>query len=154
MILFSGGSGVGLSFKLRAWGVMEVSASLLDVDGNKLFEMAGGHFRSFGDDGCTVEQYPGRVRVMHSNHSKLWPDWLKSATARFNRAFAEADIVPILDLEVMGPNLVRMQGIFNSGVNSCAVTGNEIVFPNEISFRGNPDGGRFCTIRDLWIRRF
>lgn len=119
LIIFSTTPERLLSFKVIDGNIMHLNAHVMDVHGSSLFTMKEGHFWNLSNGKCKVQQRPGRVRVTHSLAPEIVPQWALQKIRLHAPSFAENGSIPIIDIEVIEPNLVRIQGTWmrnNSGI--------------------------------------
>jgi hypothetical protein len=112
LVIFDLKSQQDLSFHVREQIIMHLNATVLDVRGNLLLKVVDNHVFDHSGGLLKIVQRPGKIRVTAPVDTKLLPLWaLKQVRVR-EPFFPGGGLLTLLDLEVLEPNLVRVQGLW------------------------------------------
>lgn len=90
---------------------MNLDATVSDVYGNRLARVADGHFQSEDPD-SRVFQRAGHFRITHPLTADVMPGWALNQMRQQEPGFDSDGYVTMLEMEVLQPNLVRVQGLW------------------------------------------
>jgi Zn finger protein HypA/HybF involved in hydrogenase expression len=100
-----------LSIVVRDREIVLVNLQVTTHGGERLLDIVDGHVRSRSER-VEFSQRTGRVRIPAGIDSDLIPQWLRELLLRRDPSFGVTNELPLLDLKVEGPGIVRVQGIW------------------------------------------
>jgi HNH endonuclease len=112
LIIFDLRSEQELSFQVREQVIMHLNATLLDLRRNLLLRVVDNHVFDHSGGLLRVMQRPGKIRVTAPLDTKLFPLWALNQVRVHEPFFPGEGVLTLLDLEVLEPNLVRVQGLW------------------------------------------
>lgn len=103
--------------KLRALDgdILQVNIRLNDASGNEIIRVVENHVRASRSNGAKFDYRAGRARVIVPATANFAPAWLIEQVQYQNPDFASNGQIIALDLEVIKPGLVRVQGCWPDG---------------------------------------
>ena len=128
VIVFDLGKSTKLSFRLEDEDVMLLNLAVSTTARHEVLRIVDGHVRRDAEEPVRYERVPGRVRVTAPACDEFMPAWAIQQLRVDEPTFAENGDLPLLDIEVLEPGLVRVQGIWNSAQHVIAVTLRELAF--------------------------
>lgn len=141
LVVFSQREDSQLSFKIAGLDIMQVNAIICGVDERPLVRVDDGHFQLIPGSQANLSQRPGRFRVTHPQDGSVLPEWALEQIRTHEAGFAAGPSVRILDMHVLEPNTVRVQGIWMKGEQGIVITKKSLIFLEQgqvgpISFSG------------------
>jgi hypothetical protein len=121
-----------LSFAVKDGDIMLLNAKLSRFDGKPLLDIVDGYVRQRADE-IELATRPGRVQVPAGIHSPLIPEWARTSLLMEDPLYG-VDGLSLIDLEVVEPGLVRVQGIWMDEDKGVIVTNDRLSFVG----RGRP----------------
>jgi hypothetical protein len=116
-----------LSFVTRESDVMLLNASVTTRGGSKVVDVVDGYIKHLDPD-VQLQLRAGRVRVPGSiNDDRFVPSSARRALLAED-ALAGIAGLPILDLEVVRPGVVRVQGVWIDGDRGVVITRDRLSF--------------------------
>lgn len=112
LVVFSEQPSRRLSFAVSDMAIMNLEASVSDVNGQRLAWVSGGHYRAEGQSLGAVTQRPGHFRITHPWGPNLVPEWALAAMRTQDPEFGANPVVDLLAMEVVEPNMVRVEGVW------------------------------------------
>lgn len=131
-----------LSFRVEGNDIMLLNLSIARSDGEGLLRIIDGHVRHAVTDPVEYERVPGHVRVTSPMSEDFVAGWiLEAIRTHESELISEDDRLTLLDVEVLEPGLVRVQGVWGAPEHAIVITPTEIAFldPNltsPLSLRG------------------
>jgi hypothetical protein len=110
-----------LSYRLRGQDIFLVNLKISTRSGRKLVEVVDGHVAYDVPKPIAYERVPGRLRVTAPPTPDLIPDWALRQVREHEPDYGKDSIV-LLDVEVVEPGLVRVQGIWSYEPHVIVVT--------------------------------
>jgi hypothetical protein len=127
--VFDLGQPTRLSFRVEDDDLMLVNLVVSTACGDEVLRVVDNHVRHAAEDPVVYERVPGHVRVTVPASKEFIPDWAMRRLRLFEPEFAETGSFPLLDLEVLEPGLVRIQGVWNAAEHVViAITPNQLAF--------------------------
>jgi hypothetical protein len=117
-----------LSFALRDGEIVLLNLAVADRRGRELVKVVDGHVLMLDGDTATFEQRPGRVSVTVPMHGRYLARRAVEMVRVQEPTFAETGVLTMLDLEVIEPGLVRVQGIWTRGLDAVVITRERLAF--------------------------
>lgn len=112
LVVFSEKSSRRLSFVVSDLAIMNLDATVSDIHGRRLVRVSGGHYRAEGPFRGEVRQRAGHFRITHPWAPNIVPEWALATMRAGQPGYAPDNIVTLLAMEVVRPNLVRVEGIW------------------------------------------
>jgi hypothetical protein len=135
LVVFSENPLQRLSFRLNAMDIMSLEATVTSLSGVELARVVDGHFQVMAGSAATLAQRPGQFRITHPLSDQVMPDWALSQMREFEPDFAIDGSPPLLDMEVLSPNVVRVQGIWLAADGGLIITKRAVSFVRRGSLR-------------------
>jgi hypothetical protein len=111
-----------------------VSIRLLDQSGRELLRVVENHVRVAKDESVVFDYRAGRVRVTVATTENFAPRWLIEQVQSRNPDFGVNDRIVVLDLEVVKPGVVKVQGCWPDADAAVVITQDKLHF----CFRDQP----------------
>ena len=111
-----------LSIRILDHDLLQVSSRLLDMGGNELLRVVENHVRIAKDKRITFDYRAGRARVTVPATGDFVPQWLLDQVRIQDPGFAANGQVVAMDIEVLKPGLVRVQGCWPDGDVGVVIT--------------------------------
>jgi hypothetical protein len=131
LIVFELGASNRLSFRLVGGDIMLLNLAVSSSSGKELLRVVDGHVRHDTDDQVRYERVPGHIAITSPASDAYLPGWAPEQLREEEPGFAPADRMPVLDLEVLEPGLVQVQGIWHDEGRAVAVTTERLAFLDE-----------------------
>lgn len=126
--VFDLGPSTKLKFQLQDEDIMLINLAVSNAAGEEILRVVDGHVRHAAAPPVIYERVPGRVRLTAPADDELMPDWAMSKLREQEPDFAADGRITLLDLEVLKPGLVRVQGIWNDQRQVVAITNSALSF--------------------------
>ncbi len=128
-----------LGFVVRDSDIMLLALRVSDLEDNLIVEVVDGYVRS-QDPRIELEHRPGRVTARRVSTVKVMPTWAKLSLLAAD-ARCRVEELPVLDLHVLEPGLVRIQGIWMERDKGVVITEDRLSFlhrdrPHPITIMG------------------
>lgn len=127
-----------LSFALRDGDVVLLNLAVTDRRGREIVKVVDGHVEVLDEDAATFEQRPGRVKVTVPAHGRYLAHRAVEMMRVQEPEFANDGRLTLLDLEVVEPGLVRVQGVWSRGVDAVVITTERLAFVSIAPERSEP----------------
>lgn len=108
--------------------LLQVSARLLDQVGNELLRVVENHVRVTKDLRISFDYRAGRARVTVPATDAFVPTWLVEQVRFQDAGYAADGRITALDIEVLRPGLVRVQGCWPDGNVGVVITDKALSF--------------------------
>jgi len=128
VVVFDLSDSLRLSFAVHDDDVMLLSLRIADLHGHALVEVVDGYVKA-RDERISLEQRPGRVSVRRTAPVSVVPAWAKLCLLE-EEPKRRVDDIPILDLLVLEPGLVQVQGIWMDREKGVVITDDRLAFLN------------------------
>lgn len=112
LLVFSEQPSRRLAFAVSDMDIMGLEASVTDVHGQRLARVSGGHYRAEGQSLGAVRQRPGYFHMTHPWGPSIVPEWALAQMREADADYAPEGLVTLLAMEVLEPNLVRVEGVW------------------------------------------
>jgi hypothetical protein len=110
LVLFDFGEMHRLAFAVRDSDIMLLNLKLSKRDGSPLLDVVDGYVR-LRDPSIELKTRPGKVYIRGGINSEYVPEWARVQLIREDE-LSRLIKLPLLDIEVVEPGLVRVQGIW------------------------------------------
>ena len=117
-----------LKFRILDHDILQLSARLLDGQGTEIFRVVENHVRVAKNDRIIFDYHPGRARVTLPVGDGFIPDWMMEQVRRQDPLFAADGRVVALNVQVLKPGLIRVQGCWPDGNVGVAITERALSF--------------------------
>lgn len=117
-----------LKIRVLDGDLLQVSARLLDQMGNELLRVVENHVRVTKDPRISFDYRAGRVRVIVPATDAFAPTWLVDQIRSQDASYAADGRITALDIEVLRPGLVRVQGCWPDGNVGVVITEKALSF--------------------------
>lgn len=111
-----------LSFKLVDDDIFLVNMSITDLNGKQILKIVENHVKYQIAKPLRYERRPGKLRITAPATSKYIPDWVLLKMRIQEPQYARDDKFIMLDIEVIKPGLVRVQGVWVNGFEVVIIT--------------------------------
>ncbi len=101
-----------LKFRILDNDIMMLNSNVSDLMGTEVLRVVDNHIRVKNDDEVIYEQVPGHVRISAPTSKKYIPDWVITKIRIQENNYGMSGNVIILDLKVLKPGVVRVQGLW------------------------------------------
>jgi hypothetical protein len=117
-----------LSFRLADDDIMLLNLAISTTAGDEVLRIVDGYVRHEAEEPVRYERVQGHVRVTATTSEEFMPSWALTALRVQEPNFSANGRLPLLDLEVLEPGLVRVQGIWNDRRHVVAITTTRLAF--------------------------
>jgi SEC-C motif-containing protein/HNH endonuclease len=115
VVVFQLGQSNTLSFRIEDEDLLLLNVGVTDTAGRELLRVTDNHVRQILPEAITYERVPGHVRVAAKRAPEIVPTWAVDRLREFEPNYGADETVVVLDLEVLEPGLVGVQGIWVTG---------------------------------------
>jgi SEC-C motif/HNH endonuclease len=115
VVVFELGETNTLSFRVEDEDLLMLNLGVTDTAGRELLRVTDNHVRQIRPEAITYERVPGHLRVTAKLSPEIVPTWAVDRLRELEPDYGNDDSVVLLDLEVLEPGLVRVQGIWARG---------------------------------------
>jgi hypothetical protein len=116
-----------LGFYIQDGDIMLVDLEIHSHAGDPIVRMTKGHVRIL-DDAVSFEQRPGRIRIVAPLTDHYVAPWTIDRLRIQEPNYAEDGRLALLDLEVLEPGLLRVQGLWAHGQRAVVITKERLAF--------------------------
>jgi hypothetical protein len=102
------------------------NCTVKDLSGENLVRAFDNYFKIKNDKVITVEQRPGKIRVVVLDAERYLPAWTLKIMWRALPDFVHNNRATVFDLEVIRPGVVRLQGVFVAEDAVLAITKDKV----------------------------
>jgi hypothetical protein len=127
LLVFQLSSGNTLSFALKDEEIILLSLKITDRRRREVVRLVDGYVRVSTED-VHYETRPGRHVVSAPMQPRYLPKWACMRIQRNEPGFAQGERTTLLDLEVLAPGLVRVQGVWMEDSYGTVITSEMIHF--------------------------
>jgi hypothetical protein len=117
-----------LKFRILDGDIILVSAKIKNKKGKEVLRVVENHVRVNKDNGVKFHSRPGRVQIYIPSSRDYVPNWLLQQVRERSPSFGINGSILALDMEVLKPGLVRVEGCWIDADQACIIT------PEFISF--------------------
>lgn len=125
---FDLGTSNRLSFRLIDGDIMALNLAVTATDGREVLRLVDNHVRHRADDPLQYDRVPGHVRVTAPPTSDFIPGWALKQFRQQEPNYATDGVLPLLDLEVLEPGLVRAEGVWRDDKHVVIITTDRLSF--------------------------
>ena len=111
-----------LAFSLEEGDVLLLNLSVAARDGREVLKVIHGHVIGSVPDTIRYERVPGHIRVTAPASPEFIPEWVVPMMREQQPEFAADGDILLLDLEVVEPGLVRVQGVWAEEERAIVIT--------------------------------
>ena len=108
--------------------ILQLSAKLYDNGGTELYRVVENHVRVARDDRIRFDYRPGRARITLPVGDDFLPRWMLDQVRYQDPQFATDGRIIALDVQVLKPGLVRVQGCWPDGNVGVVITEKALSF--------------------------
>lgn len=141
LLVFDFGRHNRLSFALVDNDIVLLNVKLSTYGGEPVLDVVDGYIRQRDED-ITLETRPGHVRIPGSiNDTRFVSDWARTSLLLEDLHYGMSGL-PLLDLEVTRPGVVRVRGVWIDDDRGVVITGDRLSTlsrqrPKPITFMGD-----------------
>jgi hypothetical protein len=117
-----------LSFRIIDRDLLQLNARLLDDKGEELCRVVQNNVRVGKVDRVAFDHRPGRARVTLPTTSNFLPDWMLTQVRAQDPGFGADGRIVALDVQVLKPGLLRVQGCWPDGDVGVVITDTALSF--------------------------
>lgn len=96
-------------------------------DGHDVIRLSKGHIRIV-DGSVNVQQRAGHLKISSRLDERYLPGWVLDRVRRQEPDFGEDGRITLLEIEVLEPGLVRVEGIWVHGSRAVVITKQRLAF--------------------------
>jgi len=127
-IVFSLSPNNNLSFRILDGDILQVSSRLHNQKGEEVLRVVENHVKVQKDKELHFEARPGRVRITAPANGTYVPAWVIPQMRTQEAGYAADGRVVALDLEVLKPGVIRVQGFWPSPTAAIVITKESLSF--------------------------
>ncbi len=128
VVVFEFAETSNLRFRVADKEILLVSLGVRGTDGREIVRVTDNHLRNTIEDNVSVQQIPGHVRLMVPTTDQFVPSWVIALMQRQEPQFGADGQVPLLEIEVLEPGLVKVQGVWFDGDKAVVATKDRLSF--------------------------
>lgn len=122
LIIFDLSNYSQLKFRVLDQDILQVSSKLLDQNGNELVRVVDNHVRSGKDKRIQFDYHSGRCRITVPIAEDIVPRWIVDQMRIRDPHFAADGRIVAIDLQVLRPGLIKVQGCWTDGNVGIVIT--------------------------------
>jgi hypothetical protein len=111
-----------LSFTVKDDDILLLNLAITTRKREEVLRVTDGHVRRRAVEPVCYAQRPGRIRVTAPVESRFLPQWALYRVQLADAGYGMDGSLTLLDLEVVKPGLVRVQGIWTEGLRALVIT--------------------------------
>lgn len=108
--------------------LLQVSARLEDQSGEEVLRVVDNHVRVVRDTNVRFEFRAGRARIAVPSSDRYVPDWVLTQMRAAVPGFGQSGEIVAVDLEVLKPGLLRVQGCWPSDTSAVVIDEEHLYF--------------------------
>jgi len=120
--IFEVGDGNVVNFRLEDGDIMMLNVLVSTPGGRELLRVVDGHVRHQAADPVNYERVQGHVRLTAPTTDEFVPRWALDQLREEEPGFGASGRMPLLDIEVLEPALIRIQGMWSAPREAVAIT--------------------------------
>lgn len=117
-----------LSFRLANGDIFLVNLSISTVPGQEVIRIVDNHVRHAAEEPVRYHRRPGQIRVSAPDTPDFLPAWALACLRAVEPDYALSGELILVDIEVLEPGLVRVQGIWAESTRAVVITKELIAF--------------------------
>jgi SEC-C motif/HNH endonuclease len=126
--VFELGPSTRLSFDVADGDIMLLNLAVSTTTGAEVLRVVDGHLRHAAEDRVRYDRVPGHMRVTAPLSDEFMPEWAVEKLRIHEPDFGVDGSLRLLDIEVLEPGLVRVQGVWNGSNHAVAITESHLSF--------------------------
>jgi hypothetical protein len=111
--------------------ILVINSKLSTLSGDEIIRFRENHWIRTDETLVTFNQVPGHLRITTEAIAEFLPVWVRDAVQEVEPRYASGDEILLLDIEVMEPGLVRVQGLWVDEHTAVVATENGLYFTGE-----------------------
>lgn len=111
--------------------ILLISFSLSALSGQEVLRFRENHWKLELPDIVSLRQVPGHLRITTKSVPDFMPDWVRDAMQEVEPGYATGEELVILDIEVLKPGFVRVEGLWVDEHTAVIATPNGLYFTGE-----------------------
>lgn len=128
VIIFELSSKNRLSFRVLDGDIFIVNLTICTIDGQEVIRVIDNHIKREVNPPLLYDARPGRVRITAPVSSDFLPAWALMSILVQEPDYATNGQLILLDMEVLEPGLVKVQGIWAEKWRAIVITKNRLAF--------------------------
>jgi hypothetical protein len=133
-----------LSFRLVDEDIFLITLNISNSKGQEIFKVVENHLKYSINPPLEFERRPGRVRITAPAIEEYIPLWMRSQIYKLEADFFKEERFPVIDIEVIKPGLVRVEGLWINNLSGVCISKNYLSFlsyelPRPISLCGEDE---------------
>lgn len=116
-----------LSFRVHDKDILLVDLRISDAKGQPQIKVADNFVRT-QKEGLSFDHVPGRVRIEAPATEQFVPEWLGKLLEEDNPTLSDHKTIVLLDLHVLEPGLLQVQGLWIYGDTAVFITDDKLMF--------------------------
>lgn len=128
--------------------ILLISFKLSSLSGREIIRFRENYWVRADEDLVNVSQVPGHLRITTEAISEFLPDWVRDAVQEVEPEYGAGDEILLLDIEVLKPGLVRVQGLWVDEYTAVVATKSRLYLTGESATEESTGA---ATIRDCGI---
>jgi hypothetical protein len=130
-----------LSFELVDNDVMLIDLGIVDAAGREVLRVVKNHVRHGAVASVSYKRVPGHIRITAPASEPFLPEWVAGRLRYIEPEFVRDGRIVLLDIEVIEPGYVRVQGLWPEDRTAVVITERLLTFlrddvPGPISLAG------------------
>jgi hypothetical protein len=131
LFLFSLSKANQLNFRVVDNDIVLLNLTISTSSGREVLRVVEGHVRHAVKKPLKYDRRPGRIRITAPTSADFIPTWALQGIRNQEPTYGENNLMALLDLEVLGPGLVRVEGIWLEGKRAIIVTRERLSYIQE-----------------------
>lgn len=126
--VFDLGATTQLGFRVADSDIMLLNLRVSTYSGDEVLRVVASHVSRIEDGGIQYDRRPGKIRVTAAVSDRFLPEWALQRMRAQEPAYAASGELVLLDLEVLEPGLVKVQGVWASDDRVVIVSEERLAF--------------------------
>jgi hypothetical protein len=127
-IVFELSSHNRLRFRILGGDILLLDLRVSSLSGREVLWVVDNYIRHESDPAIAYEQVPGHLRVKAPASAEYIPIWGLQKMRRHEPGYASDNLVTLLELEVLNPGLVSVQGLWADDERCVVITREHLSF--------------------------
>jgi hypothetical protein len=120
---------IRLSFILRDNDLCLLNIQIADLRNRNVVRIIDNYVKKVDQSSdLSYAQRPGKVVITTSKRSRFIPEWMNQEILKYDPDFLKEEQTKLLDLEVVSPGIVRVEGVWISNKSGVIITERGILF--------------------------
>jgi len=127
-LIFELANGSNLALRVLNNKRLQINATIYDQEKCEILKVTENHV-DVEKEGVELKQRKGRIQITVETKRNYIPEWVIFQMRKFQRKdFGKSDRIKILDIEVIKPGFIKIEGIWANNEKAVIITNKELIF--------------------------